>query len=126
MSTVTILGNEAAIKNICGLNANDPFLYIGIGTGTTPEASNQTALVSEQTGNGLERALATCEYLTPFKIRWSHTFLVTNSTTVAEFGIFNGSTAGTGDMFLREALSEAVSVYTGDEIEVIITHTMKT
>jgi hypothetical protein len=125
MATLTDISIEHTVQNIAGLNPYLPFQYIALGSGTTEENPASGDLVAELTSNGLERALATIEYISPNKIRWSHTFLATGSATVAETGLFNGATANEGDSYLRHVLAAPISLYTGDELEIIFIHTME-
>jgi len=122
MATLTDYAIEYSIKNISGLNPYTPFEYIALGSGTDEENSNSNYLTIEHTSYGLERAVATIEYINPFKIRWSHMFLATDSATISEFGIFNDIYDG-GVMFMRHVFTP-ITVYSGDEIEVIFTHSM--
>jgi hypothetical protein len=127
MATLTANAIEYSIKNLAGLNPYSPFQYIALGSGTDEEATDATDLSTEHTSNGLERAAATIEYIDPFKIRFSHTFLATGSATITEVGIFNDVYTlgvGGGEMYIRDVLAVPISVYSGDEIEVIYTHSI--
>ena len=92
------------------------FTYLELGTGTTTFAATQTALVTAITDSGLARAAATVSQetttatddTTQFTKQWT----ASGSKTVAEAGIFNGSSGGT--MLARTKLTSARALTSGD------------
>lgn len=77
--------------------------YIGLGTGTTPAASGDTALTTEFSGGGYSREAGT---ITSSSNTWQNiaTFAAGNGTgAVTEAGLFTASTSGT--MFAHQVFS---------------------
>jgi len=111
---------NASLAIISGLVADTgsetAFTYLELGTGTTAFAATQTALVTAITDSGLARASATVSQetttqtddTTQFTKQWT----ASGSKTVAEVGIFNGSSGGT--MLARTKLSTARALTSGD------------
>lgn len=93
--------------------------YIAIGTGTTPAALTDTALESEITTDGGERAEATVTKettdVTDDTIVLSKTFTFTGSFNVSESGVFNAASSGE---LLNHQVFSAVPVVSGDSLEV--------
>ena len=73
MATLVNKGLEMKAKLLNGVSTA-PFTYIALGSGTTAEANDQTALVTEITTNGGARAAATCEYEADYKAKWMVVF----------------------------------------------------
>lgn len=92
------------------------FTYLELGTGTTAFAASQTALVTAITDSGLARAAATVSQETTTQtddtLQLTHQWTASGSKTVAEAGIFNGSSGGT--MLARTKLSAARALTSGD------------
>lgn len=85
--------------------------YVGVGTGTTPETTSDTALVAEvvrQTGTVTHNGTGIYQVVATF---------ATNSATgaITEYGLFNSSTAGV--MFARDTES-VVNVGASDTLTV--------
>ena len=111
---------NASLAIISGLVPNvgseTAFTYLELGTGTTAFAASQTALITPITDSGLARASATItqetttqtDDTTQFTKQWT----ASGSKTVAEAGVFNGSSGGT--MLARTKLSTARSITSGD------------
>jgi len=116
---VTNTGKAGTASRINGDGAEAVFTHIAIGTGTTAEAAAQTALVSEISTGGGQRAVATVSRVTTTTTndtaRWIITYSFTSSFAVTESGIFNASSAGT--MLARKVFS-AINVVNGDSIQV--------
>lgn len=83
--------------------------WMALGSGSTAEGSGQTALVTEITTNGGERALATLGYEASYKSTWVKVFTFTGAATVRECGIFDVITASSGHMLMRH-------VFAGDKV----------
>lgn len=115
------MGITAVGKAECaGLTGNTgsctAFTYLAVGTGSTAFSKAQTALVTEETGNGLARAAATVTRTTTTDtndtLQLLKAWSVTGSVTLAEEGTFNASS--TGDMLQRTVLSPTRAVVNGD------------
>jgi len=83
--------------------------WLAIGSGSTAEAAAQTALVTEITSNGGDRAAATCGYEATAKSTWYHLWTATGVLTVREVGVFNSITPAGSKMLLRH-------VWTADKV----------
>jgi len=118
MVTITTVGMEyqARYSNQSTVGA---WKWMAIGTGSTTESSAHTALVTEITGTGMLRALATLSYEDSYKSVWVYTF--TNSTgagiDVFECGIFDQLAVG-GHMLMRHKFPSAKTVGIGETLEV--------
>ena len=92
------------------------FTYLELGTGTTAFAATQTALVTPITDSGLARAAATVSQETTTATddtsQLTKQWTASGSKTVAETGIFNGSSGGT--MLARTKLTTARALTSGD------------
>jgi len=95
------------------------FDYIAIGTGTTAEGATDTALETEITTGGGERAASTGTLVTTTvtddTAQLQHTFSFTSTFAVTEAGILNAASAGT--LLCRKTFS-AVNVASGDSLQV--------
>lgn len=111
---------KAEIANLAG-NVSTPasFTYLAIGTGTTAAAATQTALVTEITDTGLERAAATVSRVTTTAtndtLQLVKQWTATGAKAVTECGAFNA--ASTGIMLGRQVFS-AINTANGDTIQV--------
>jgi len=120
MATLVNKGLEMKAKLLNGV-ASTPFTYIALGSGTTAEANDQTALANEISTNGGARAAATCEYEADYKAKWTKTFNFTGSLSINEVGIFDA--AADGNMLMRHKFSATKSVEDGDSLQIIIKET---
>jgi hypothetical protein len=98
-----------------------PFLYIGLGTGTTAPDPTDTTLEAEIVTNGGERALAAAAYATTNvendTLTLVKTFTITGDLDVAEAAIFTAATSGV--MLGRQVFSDFVDeLVNGDSYEV--------
>jgi hypothetical protein len=94
MATYLDSGIEYTAKLMNGVSTA-PFKYIGLGSGTTAEATDQTGLITEITGNGLARAEATCGYEATGKATWTKEFTATaDGQQINEVGIFDAASGG--------------------------------
>lgn len=91
------------------------FTYLALGTGTTEYATTQTALVSELTDTGLERASGTISLttttVTDDTVQATHTWTATGSQTIAEAGWFDAASGG--NMLARDKFESATDVENG-------------
>ncbi|MFA7121506.1 MAG: hypothetical protein WC277_08480, partial [Bacilli bacterium] len=103
MATLVDTGLEYIAKLINGVSVA-PFKYIALGSGTTTEATTDTALATEIAANGLARAEATCGYESLGKATWTHEFTATaDGMQINEVGIFDAAAAG--NMLMRHKYS---------------------
>lgn len=111
-------GKKVVVQRIKGASPAE-FTYIALGSGTTPPSPTDTALQTELTTDGLQRAVASSiTWDTNFKITYTHTFTYTGTTAqnVSETGIFNASTGGN---MLARAVFSTVSLNTNDTIKIV-------
>lgn len=121
MATLTNAGLVALAKLANGTDSVDPFTYIGIGSGSTAEATSQTALVTESdytdTVTGTREA-ATCAYEADYKTKWTTTVEFAGSEVVREVGIFSAVTSGT--MLMRHVFAADKNMEDGDSLQLTI------
>lgn len=122
MATIPAVGLLAVAKLLNGVDDVAAFTYMATGTDSTAEASTDTALGSENTSVGGERAAATCSYVSDYKARWVHEFTFTGDCTIRELGIFNDASAGS--MLLRHVLAADKVYASGESVEVTIDITL--
>jgi hypothetical protein len=117
-NTITNAG-FAQLALLAGDASAVPFTYLAVGTGTTAVAATQTALVTEITDSGLERAAATVSRVTTTQtndtLQLVKTWTATGTKTVEEVGVFNASSTGT---MLSRALTGSKSIVSGDTLAV--------
>lgn len=119
MATFVDTGLEGVAKLTNGVSV-DPFTVIALGSGTTAEATDQTALVTELTTNGLAKATATCGYEATGKATWVHTFTSTaDSQVINEIAILNTAAA----MMMRHKYASAKNLDDTESITVTVTFT---
>ena len=107
----------AIVSGLIGATGSEvAFTYLELGTGTTAFAASQTALVTAITDSGLARAAATVSQetttATDDTLQLTKQWTASGSKTVAEAGIFNGSSGGT--MLARTKLTSARALTSGD------------
>ncbi len=116
---VVNVGKAGTASRINGDGAEAVFTHIAIGTGTTGEAASQTALVTEISTGGGQRAVASVSRITTTTTndtaRWIITYSFTSSFAVTESGIFNAASSGT--MLARKVFA-AINVVNGDSIQI--------
>lgn len=111
---------NAGLAEIAGLigNTGTPtaFTYLAVGSGSTAAAATDTALETELTDGGLERASATVTRATTTAtndtLQLVKAFTVTDTKTVREVGVFNASE--NGDMMSRSVLTADKNLESGD------------
>jgi hypothetical protein len=99
--------------------------WIALGSGSTAEGTSQTALVTELTTNGGERALATLAYEASYKSTWVKVFAFTGAATVRECGIFDQLAVG-GHMLMRHVFAGDKVMGNGDTLQVTMKLTQST
>lgn len=116
---VTNAGMAGVASRVNGSGAEAAFTYIAIGTGTNAAAAGDTALQTEITTNGGQRASATVSRTTTDVTNDTatlvNTFTFTGSFAVTESGVFNA--ASTGTMLARQVFS-AINVVSGDSLQI--------
>jgi hypothetical protein len=117
---VTNVGHAACSGRLGNLGSYSPFVYVGVGTGTTAASVSDTALQTEISTGGLSRAVATAAQTTTTvtndTLQLTFTATATSSFAVTEEGIFDASSAG--HLLARQVFS-AVNVASGDSITVV-------
>jgi hypothetical protein len=123
MATLVDTGLEYIAKLINGVSVA-PFKYIALGSGTTIEATTDTALATEIAANGLARAEATCGYESLGKATWTHEFTATaDGMQINEVGIFDAATAG--NMLMRHKYSSTKTLDTSESLAISIVYTQE-
>lgn len=93
------------------------FTYLAVGSGTTAVTATDTALETEITTGGLERAAATVsretENVTNDKGKLTHQWTASATLSVTELGVLNAASAGT--MFSRKIITTK-NVESGDTL----------
>ncbi len=111
---------KAGMASRCnGVGSEAAFTYLAVGIGTTAPASGNTALESEITDSGLERAAATCTRITTSvtndTAQLDKTWTVSGSKAVTEAGALNASSNGT---LLGRQTFTAINVVSGDSLQI--------
>lgn len=100
--------------------------YLATGSGSTAEASTDSALVTENAINGAERVAATVT-VPPTEAqgvtKWEKTLNFTGAVTIREIGIFNAGAAG--DLLIRHVLTADKSYINGESVTITVTHTQQ-
>lgn len=116
---ITNAGMAGVASRINGAGSEAAFTYIAIGTGTTAADATDTALETEITTNGGERASAsasrTTTDVTNDTSRLVNTFNFTGSFAVTESGVLN---AGASGVLLCHQVFSAINVTNGDSLQV--------
>ena len=106
---------NAGFARIAALIGADT-LYLAVGTGTTAFTATKTALTTELTDSGLERASATVTYsttnVTNDTVNAAHTWTASAAKTVGEIGLLNA--ASTGTLYEADLASPARALGIGD------------
>lgn len=117
-NTITNAG-LAQIALLAGDASAVPFTYLALGTGTTAAAATDTALETETSASGLERAAATVSRVTTTvtndTLQLLHAFTAGASVAVTECGILNDASVGT---LLGRQVFSAVNVVSSDVLTV--------
>jgi len=121
MVTIVNDGLEYAAKLLNGISVI-PFIYMANGSGSTGEAVDETALVTENTTGGMDRKEATCSYEADYKAKWVASWTASGAQTIREIGIFNDDTAG--KMLLRHVYASNKTLADGETITLNLILTM--
>jgi len=122
VGTITNAGLEYEAKLLVGVSTK-PFKYIALGSGTTAEANDQTALVSEITDNGGARAEGTASYEASYKGKVTKTFTASGDLTVNECGLFDDDGDPAGNMYARAKFTATKNLASGDTLQITFTVT---
>lgn len=112
MATVPDVAVENTAKLLGGVSGGQAYTLFAVGTGTAAESTDDTALDTELTTGGFERATATATYeSTGDKCVLSHLFTNTGATavTITEMGAFTTS----GILGIRHLLAVPIEVPAG-------------
>lgn len=116
---VTNVSFSEIVGLVGDIGSKSSFKYIAIGEGTTGALATDTALETEITTNGGERAVvvptSVTTTLTNDTLQINNTFSFTASFGVSEAGIFNDPSAGT---MLSRVVRTAVPVIATDNLEI--------
>lgn len=116
---ITNTGMAGVASRINGAGSEAAFTYIALGTGTTAAAAANSALETEITTGGGQRANATASRVTTTQTNDTaqlvHTFNFTATFAVTESGVLNA--ASTGVLLARQVFS-AVNIDNGDSLQV--------
>lgn len=111
-------GKAGLASRLNGSGAEDPFIYLALGSGTTPAVVGDTALETEITEDGLERVLANVSRITTNvandTAKLNNIFTSAGTHSISEVGCFNASSGGT---MLGRYVMSAIGVENGDVIE---------
>ena len=100
-----------------------PFVYIAIGTSTQSAASTDTALYSELTTAGGQRALASASRITTditndtAQLVKTFTFLTSANYAISEAAVFNTVTTSSGTMLCRQTFTP-INVVATDTLQI--------
>lgn len=108
----------AVVSGLVGnVDAQTAFTYLAVGSDSTAESAAHTALQTEITTNGLERAAATVTRETTTQtndtLQLYKVWTASGSVTVEEIGIFNDASAGT---MLGRKLTTTKSLASGETL----------
>lgn len=92
------------------------YAWLALDDGTTVEAAGTTALTSEITTNGGERALATVGYEASYKATWQKTFTFTGTFTIEGCGCFNQLAVG-GKILMCHLFASVKNVESGETMQ---------
>lgn len=116
---ITNAGFALVAGRINGSGSPAAATYIGVGTGTTAANVANTALETEITDSGLERASASVSLVTTTvtndTAQMVVTFTVTGTKAVTESGVLNASSSGS--LLCRQVFS-AINVVSGDSLQI--------
>lgn len=120
MATVTKYGFTETAKLISGLPAT-AFASMALGTGSYTDSTDLSALATEITDSGLERASCATVTVTQSATAgdtcfFAHTWTATGSKLVKECGVFNDSSGGV--MLCYGTFTNAIPMESDDTLKV--------
>lgn len=119
---ITNTGLEYIAKNTNGV-ADNEFIYMALGTGSTAASATNTTLGAENTLYGSARKQATCTYSSTGIATWNAQFSFTGAVTVREVGIFDSSSGG--NLLYRRVLTANRVYADGDAAEFSVSFTFE-
>ena len=126
-NTITNVGHAAGNGRISNQGSYNAMVNIALGTGTQGSPTTSTALAAEITTNGGGRSAATASQVTTTvtndTTQLVHTWTFTGTLAITEEGIFDSSTANSGNMMAYQSFS-AINVVNTDQLTV--THKYQT
>jgi len=107
---------ETGLIAIATALARSTYWYVEIGTSSTAENVNQTALITPVTTNGMERKVATAAYEATAKTALTSTLGPASGafTTIREVAVLDA--AANGNMLVRHVWDSNKSVAIGDSL----------
>jgi len=118
-NTICNLGLKAIVGLTGNIDSQTAFTYLAAGTGTTAAGATDTALETEITDSGLERASVTptseTTTATDDTLQLVKAWSVTGTNAVTEIGILNAASAG---VLLGHQVFSALNVVSGDTLTV--------
>ena len=120
---VTKYGYIETAKLMIAVDSPAYFYYMCLGTGSQTETTNVQSLVGEITGSALSRVSAATvttasSATTSDTAKWVHTWTSDGSLAIKECGVFNNSTANTGDMLCYATFASAIPMESADTLKV--------
>lgn len=117
---ITTAGRGLISGRINGSGSPAAATYVAIGTGTNAAVVGDTALQTESSGNGYDRAAGSVSLstttVTDDTANISLTFTVTSSKSITEAGLLNAAAAGT---LLARQVFTAIPLVNGDSLQII-------
>jgi hypothetical protein len=104
------------LARYCTQSTPGYFSWLAWDAGVTVEAAGTTALTSEITDSGLERALATVSYEASYKAVWQKTFTITANKTAKGCGCANQLAVG-GKFLMVHAFASDKNFETGETVQ---------
>jgi hypothetical protein len=131
VATIVDKGLECMARLINGVLGGSPavnyFTYLANGVGMASESTSDTELNSENVGDGMGRAAATCTYLAgniaQLHYQWDP---VASGYTITEIGVFDGPTVGTANsnMLMRHVFTTPIVIVKQDFLDLTVKITM--
>ena len=116
---ITTVGKAAIADLVGGVNSIAVFDYMALGTGTTAAAAGDTALETEITDSGLERAQGTPTLVTTDTandtLQVVYQWTASGSKAITEAGLLNAAAAGT---LLAHQVFSAINVTSSDTVQI--------
>jgi hypothetical protein len=104
------------LARYCTQSTPGYFSWLAWDAGVTVEAAGTTALTSEITDSGLERALATVSYEASYKAVWQKTFAITANKTAKGCGCANQLAVG-GKFLMVHAFASDKNFEAGETVQ---------
>lgn len=123
-----VMANEgmAEVQNLNGNGLGGVrFEFMAVGTDSTSASASDSTLGAEITGSGLARESAgtiqlTTSSFTNDTVQFENVWNVTNNEGINEFGVFNDSSADSGELLLRQVFASVLNVRNGDTLTLTV------